>query len=254
MEDKLKILGLKDDESKTLFFLLREGPHPAGAIAKHLNIKRPSLYVYLKNLLASGLITQSTKNGIKIFSPITKEAFELIFDQRIIEIKNTKETFFNTIEEIKKNKTWEKPKIQIFEGPEEMRNLARDFLLYRDIETQSYWPIKSMIEVLGVDFFKDFNQERIKRNIWVNAIWPENQKVSNDKYPFMGAGEEFLREIRIAPKEIDFSMGYWIYENKVAFISSKKSNFGFIIENIELADMLRSQFEAIWQISKNDHA
>jgi len=45
-------------------------------------------------------------------------------------------------------------------------------------------------------------------------------------------------------------MGYWIYENKVAFISSKKSNFGFIIENEEYTNMLRSQFKILWQMSK----
>jgi hypothetical protein len=131
-----------------------------------------------------------------------------------------------------------------------MRNLAKDFLLYQNTETQSYWPIKAMIEVLGEDFFREFNISRIKRNIWVNAIWPEKQKIDMKKYPFMGAGEEFLREVRIAPVHIDFSLGYWIYENKVAFISSKKSNFGFIIENKEFTDMLRSQFNMMWKASR----
>ncbi len=66
----------------------------------------------------------------------------------------------------------------------------------------------------------------------------------------MGAGGDFLREIRIAPKQIDFSMGYWIYGNKVSFVSSQKSNFGFIIENQEFADMMASQFKVMWELSK----
>ena len=70
------------------------------------------------------------------------------------------------------------------------------------------------------------------------------------KHPYLGTGEKFLREIRIAPKDIGFSMGYWIYGNKVAFISSKKEAFGFIIESKELAEMLSSQFEVMWKLSK----
>ena len=86
--------------------------------------------------------------------------------------------------------------------------------------------------------------------IYTTAIWPENQKVDIKKHPYLGVGEEFLREIRIAPKKINFSMGYWIYENKVAFISSKKECFGFIIESKEFTEMMSSQHEAIWKISK----
>ena len=54
----------------------------------------------------------------------------------------------------------------------------------------------------------------------------------------------------MAPKEVAFSMGYWIYENKVVFISSKKECFGFIIESQEFAEMMSSQHEEIWKISK----
>jgi hypothetical protein len=37
----------------------------------------------------------------------------------------------------------------------------------------------------------------------------------------------------------------------VAFISSKKESFGFIIESKELVEMLSSQFEVIWNLSKS---
>ncbi len=34
-----------------------------------------------------------------------------------------------------------------------------------------------------------------------------------------------LREIRILPKNIDFTMGYGIYGNEVAFIPSQRENY-----------------------------
>ena len=89
-----------------------------------------------------------------------------------------------------------------------------------------------------------------ENNLYTRAIWPINQKIDIKKHPYLGVGEDFKREIRIAPKGVDFSMGYWIYKNKVAFISSRKESFGFIIESKELVDMLLSQFEIIWKMSK----
>jgi len=106
-----------------------------------------------------------------------------------------------------------------------------------------------MIGILGEEFFKKHNKERIAQNIYTRAIWPQNQRVNIQTHSYLGIGDAFLREIRIAPKEIGFEMGYWIYENKVAFVSSKKESFGFIIESRELAEMLSSQFEMVWKIS-----
>ena len=107
-----------------------------------------------------------------------------------------------------------------------------------------------MIEVIGEDTFRYLNKERIKRNIYTQAIWPNTQLVDIKKHPYLGVGEEFLREIRIAPEGIDFSMGYWIFENKVSFVSSAKEAFGFIVESKELVEMLSSQFDLIWKQSK----
>ena len=70
------------------------------------------------------------------------------------------------------------------------------------------------------------------------------------KHPYLGVGEEFKREIRVAPREVSFSMGYWMYGNKAAFISSRKESWGFIIESAEFTEMLRTQFEVLWKLSK----
>ena len=65
----------------------------------------------------------------------------------------------------------------------------------------------------------------------------------------MNVGKDFLREVRIAPPGIDFSMGYWLFADKAAFLSSRKESFGFIIESKELVEMLKVQFEVLWEMS-----
>ncbi len=65
----------------------------------------------------------------------------------------------------------------------------------------------------------------------------------------MGGGPLFKRHIRLAPKEVDFTMGYWIYANKVAMLSSSKERIGLIIESAEMIEMFKSQWRYIWNDS-----
>jgi len=251
MIDKtLEKLGLGDEEIKTFLFLLENGEQTAGNLAKKTGLSRPSLYGFLRKLQNNGFIVESQKNGVKTFQTGSKEKIQAILDEQIKGIEKGKSDIEKVFAEIGKGILITSPKFQFFEGKDGVKHVLKDLLLYRNIDTKAYWPIKAMIEILSEDFFIDLNKERIKRNIYTEAIWPENQKVDIKKHPYLGIGEEFFREIRIAPKEIDFSMGYWIYENKVAFISSKKECFGFIIESKEFTEMMLSQYKAIWKISK----
>ena len=44
-------------------------------------------------------------------------------------------------------------------------------------------------------------------------------------------------------------MGYWIYEHKVMFMTSRVERFGFIIESAELVEMMLNQHRVIWNMS-----
>jgi len=250
MEKALTKLGLKDQEIKVFLFLLENGEQTAGNLAKKTGLSRPSLYGFVSNLQKFGIVTESQKNGVKTFIASSKEKVIAILEEQISELEKGKHDIAKIFEQVKFGGITTSPKFQLFEGKEGMRNILRDVLLYRNIQTMTYWPIKSIIENVGEEYFKNFNKERIKQKTYVRAIWPQSQIVNIKKLPFMGGGDSFYREIRISPKEIVFSMGYWIYENKVAFISSKKEAFGFIVESKEFVEMLTSQFELVWKASK----
>jgi sugar-specific transcriptional regulator TrmB len=249
-EDILRKLELKDDEIKAFVFLLENGPQTAGNLAKKTGLSRPSLYGFMHKLQKMELVVESQKNGIKTFIASPKEKMASLFDEKIRELEKSKSSIEKIYSEVIKVGATVSPKFQLFEGKEGVKLVLKDMLLYRDIETKAYWPIKAMLEILSDDFFRNLNKERIRSRLTTRAIWPQTQAVDIKKHPYLGTGEKFLREIRIAPKDIGFSMGYWIYGNKVAFISSKKEAFGFIIESRELAEMLSSQFEVMWKLSK----
>lgn len=252
LETSFSALGLNEEETTTYLSLLETGPITVGALSHKLGKPRPSLYGFLKRLQDKGLVTQSSKAGVRTYLAEAPEKVGLLFQKKLDDLSREHHAYQEMLPSLLKKipSAFLSPKFQLYEGAEGLQFVLKDMLLYRNIETQAFWPIKAMVDILSPEFFRYHNKERIKNNIYTRAIWPMSQVVEIKKHPYLGAGKEFRREIRIAPKEADFSMGYWIYKNKVAFISSRKESFGFIIESRELVEMLLAQFEIMWKLSK----
>ncbi len=250
-ESLFSSLSVSPEESKLYIAMLSSGSISAGLLSRQVGLPRPSVYTTLKRLIIKGLVTESRKNNKKIFTPIHPDYLVNLFETQKTELDQAEKQLKNSLPDLRAllSGAYISPRLEVFESREGLERVLRDMLLYRDIRTEALWPIQTMIETLSPDFFDKHNRERIARNIFTRAIWPENQVVNFKKHPYLGSGKDFKREIRIAPENIDFSMGYWIYGNKVAFLSSRKESFGFIIESAELAKTLRSQFELVWKQS-----
>jgi len=256
MEDFQKIfsaLEISPKESETYFFLLRNGPKTVGMLAKKMNLPRASLYGFLEKLQKNGLVHESLKFNTKLFIAENPEKINFIFQQKKADLQKQQNLFTALLPRLKKQSFLSKfanPRFEIYEGKEGVKHVLKDMLLFENLETQAWWPISDMLKILGRDFFVYLNKKRIAQNLYTRAIWPEKKVVSIAENSFLDVGEKFLREIRVAPREVDFSMGYWIYGNRTAFISSDSESFGFIIESRELREMLLSQFEVLWKMSR----
>jgi len=248
----LSSLGLSEEEGKTYLALLDSGHQTAARIAQILGMPRPSVYGFLRRLCEKGAVAESQKGGVKVFVAEPPEKLGVLFEQMQERLEKQHMQFLSILPELaqRHGAKFMKPKFQLFEGEEGLKHVLKDMLLYKDIETLALWPIKTMIETLTPDFFRFLNKARIRQRLFTRAIWPHAQTVDIRQHPYLGIGKEFLREIRIAPERVNFSMGYWMYQHKTAFISSRRESFGFIIESAELSEMLRAQFEIVWEQSQ----
>ncbi len=252
LEQLLSRLGLEQGEVTTYITLWEKGPLSAGTLSKRTGTVRVTQYLFLKRLIEKGFVTQSLKQGVKLFTAEAPEKMMKLYEEKIQSLNDDYHLYKKLLPQMnaKRSDHVLAPKFQIFEGAEGLKNVLKDMLLYRNMETQAYWPIKQMLETLSGEFFHYHNKERIRNNLYTRAIWPQTEVIQIKEHPYLGAGKIFKREIRITPKDTHFTMGYWIYGNKVAFLSSRKESFGYIIESKEFADMMRSQFEIMWTISK----
>ena len=79
-QDKLKQLGLSDNESNVFSVLLHNNPAGATLLSKKCSMSRSSVYTILNSLIGMGLVGTTFKNEVKQFIVEDIEAFEDITD------------------------------------------------------------------------------------------------------------------------------------------------------------------------------
>ena len=244
--------GLSDSDAKLYLRLLEGGACTVGRLAHHVPIARTTLYGQLEKLKALGFVLENpTQGSTKTYSAEAPERLLAFYKQKLERMHILEKQFEKIIPDLESlNRSESKrPRLQYFDGRAAEHYLS-DILTYQDMTVYSFWPIKSMVALIGTDYLVYWNMVRIRRNIRLRAIWPQPQTTEVRLYPFMGLGEPFLREARLAPQEIKSRLSYIIYEDKVIFTSSDKEKFGFTLQSTEMSEMMREQFMLIWSLSK----
>lgn len=247
-----KEFGLSDKEMKIYFCLFRQGQKNVAEISKTLNLPRATLYDDLERLKKAGFVKNVSVSGSKVFDVETLENLNLLYKQKIEQMTLVQKGFEDQIPELMRDKYagQHKPQLHFYEGTDALHTMMNDLIVKEDVQVYSFWPIQSMISLMGDDYLTYLNKVRIKKNVHLKAIWPESQMVDLKRYPFMGAGKEHLREVRISPQLSKARLSYMVYADKVMVASSTQENFGFILQSKDMAEMLIDQFMLIWKISK----
>ena len=251
MKEALKLVGMNDEEIKIYFELLEVGTATAGELAKRLGIVRPTIYNYLQKMTNKGIVERSLKFGVRSFSAQSPDKLDKLFEAKQKELETKRQKFKTQMPLLmsKFGKRGSAPKIKIYEGAKEIENVYDDILNYRNIDSFSAWPASNMVSHLQEEYWLRNKRERVRNNLRIYQIRTNEKQPDITKAPYTTPCPELLRFSRIAPIEMDFEMGYWIYANKVAMLSSSKERYGFIIESEEMVGMLQSQWKYIWSVS-----
>jgi len=243
-------LGLPEVTYRIFQRLLEGGAASARQIAEGLNVPRPTVYDNLNLLIQKGLVTERSEDNKKIFQVDDLKNITQLLETKIKELNSQKSELDELLPELAQNLESVEPKIKFYSGVEGIKLVLRDLLWHENIATITMWPISDTVPLLGKEYMADLNRRRIKQNISIRGMWPRDKAANLVEYPFLGVGEGFLRETRLTPPSMTWSMSYWQYADKVAFISSKKEMFGFVIHSREFADLIKAQFEEIWKVSE----
>lgn len=246
----LGLFGLRDVEVIIYEELFAGGMLAASDLAKRVGVSRTSVYDLLERLIEVGLVTEALQGGVKKFVVQPPSKIQLLITEKEKELVEAKQVVSGLQDVYERKRISVKPRLQLFEGRAELQQMMKDLLLYRDITVRACWPVSKMMKLLSPEFMTEFHKERAARNITLHVIWPFTQLSTLKSNPTLNSSLGLKREARVAPREVDFSLGYSIYKNTVRFISSSDENFGFLVDSVELARMMQMQFDVLWKISK----
>ncbi len=252
IENILKNIDISENAQKVYLHLLRYGPMPARLLSEKIGMPRPTVYDAVNSLIKASLVISREEDGKSIFSPSDPNALELIIDQRITSLNKSKSEVHNLIPKLREQSKTTEPKIRFFSGKEGVEKILNDILWYKDIETYTLWPIDEMISLLGEEYLAWHNKRRVERNISLKSIRKFGTKLDFVKFPYLADKTNNMREIRYVPSSIEFNMSYWIYADKVTFISTGGHPFGFIVHSQEFSSMQKTHFDLMWNISTKE--
>ncbi len=166
---------------------------------------------------------------------------------RIDDLREKKKLFETMLPELIKAGITELPRISFYEGKEGLSRIINDVLWYGGKTIYTLWPYQEMLGVVGEEVLLRFNNRRLQEKISIHSLWPHDHK---DATKNIWIGKDILTERRRTPKSFSFNMGYTIYGDKVSFIASHNEGFGLIVQSKDFSNLMRAQFEVLWEISK----
>lgn len=137
-----------------------------------------------------------------------------------------------------------KPKTRFYEGEEGIRTVLWDSLR-AGLPLRATFSMSELREVPGLEEIDRYRDARIAKGINMRVVRSRSRD-TDDIWP---TSEAELRELRWAPPDATVSMTTLIYGHCVALLSSKRENYGLIIESEEYSAHQSTLFDALWRVS-----
>ncbi len=235
MKDKLRELGLTDNESSVYSALLELGPVHAGLITRKSGLHRRVVYDTLDRLIKKGLVGYIIENNVRLFQVADPKRFmELVKEREAIvqELMPMMSALYT--------KTREKEETNFYKGKQGLKKIFED-------QIESGEEILVMgASMMAYDilqfYFKWFDKRRKEGKIKARII-------------FNGAGKKVnvpYADVRYMPEKYSSPLAVNIYGDKVAIILWKKETpLAILIKNRQIAEGYKKYFEFSWKSARS---
>ncbi|MBA4791619.1 MAG: transcriptional regulator TrmB [Rhizobiales bacterium] len=240
MEDKLAKIGITGKLFKLYLAAVELGEAPVQEVAARAGLARTTAYDVLERLEQEELIRIEERAGRRFV--VAEDPVGML--QRL-ELK--KQVIGDLMPQIRSlyNRAKGKPQIRFYEGEEGIQTVLWDTLTCQSGLLCGILSMNELVETPGLDEMDVYIQERVKRDITLKVLRSRDKEVEQ----IWPTGSEQLRELRYAPEGISLGVTQYVYDDKVAILSSKRENYGLIIESEDFARLQSALFETLWAIS-----
>lgn len=235
IKDVLKQFNLTEKEVSVYVAALELGTTTAASIAKKAGIQRTHFYDISESLINAGFLQRVSKENKRLYSAADPETLIEIEEKKIEKLKQTLPEFkalYNT--------SGKKPRLTYYEGRSGIEQINEDTLRYKGEAVAFTTP--RFVSFPSRSTGKTYIDQRIALGNRVRVIGEDAPEI----HGLQERDKKELRETRVLSKDVfrsEIEIG--IYGNKV-FIIDYKEQFGFIIEDTEIARVMKMIFEIVW--------
>jgi sugar-specific transcriptional regulator TrmB len=257
IKDSMAALGLKPGSQEVLLYLIEHGVSSVAEISHSLSTPKSSIYDALEELVRHSLVTEYSENRSKTFGVSDVNQIIHKSNQSLERLKHANELLVSYIQTAEPIRQVSKPKIKFYFGDDGIRQAFRDTMWHKDCkETFLMWPTKEMVDILTPEFCDWHASGRIEHGVMMYVIHKESDKKWENrpeaKQLNQTRGWADLRELRYAPKNMNWSMSYWIYDDKCLFASGGAEHFAFVVQSREFVELMKILWKQVWEVSEKE--
>ncbi len=235
VKDVLAQFNLTEKESSVYVAALELGTTTAAAIAKNAGIQRTHFYDISESLINAGFLHRVSKGNKQLYAAADPETLIEIEEKKIEKLKQTLPEFkalYNT--------SGKKPKVTYYEGRSGIEQINDDTLRYKDELVAFTTP--RFVSFPSRSTGKAYIEKRVAMGNRVRVIGEDAPEIRE----LQERDVKELRQTRTLSSDVFHSeIEIGIYGSKV-FIIDYKGQFGFIIEDTEIARVMKMIFEIVW--------
>lgn len=231
----LQQYGLSNKQAKVYLAMLSLGTASITQISKRANLKRPTVYLVIDELLDKDLIVAIPKGKKTYYKAEPPE--ELI--TRLEERKKEIEKIMPELKSLYK-KSSKQPRVRFYEGKDKL------YKIYEEIfKAEEVWAMFSPDRFLTVFDNKD-NEHFFRILIRHGGVIYDMVEDTKKAREFVQAKYRMgSSEVKFLPKDFKLATDILVFDNKVAMMSFENV-IGIIIEDENIARAQKSNLQFIW--------
>ena len=240
MQQTLKLLGLSDKAAEVYGATLTLGTSAVKEIAAKAGLKRPTVYVYLDELIKDGFVQKITIGKKEYYQATSPKLIELRLEEHLSSLKKEMPHL-----EMLHSQGRGRPGVTVFEGEEGLRQIYEEVQHTKEL---IFWSDLSSVERMFPEAVHKISEAILSKSILTREIIADTPETRASTKRFAAtAGELYTRRLATGPIFNDSA----IYDNVVAFFRIQHSNLFVVrIEDPTIAETMRTLFEMAWLSAK----
>lgn len=234
----LKKLGFTEGESSVYIASLEMGAATVQDIAKKARVSRVTTYAAIERLVNQGLITTVTKGKRTLYHAEPPKRLIEVVSRHVASIESTLEDIKDSVDELTLLQGGEKPVVKVFEGAEALHAIQEILLATKPKQIDEFANFDVLRAMYPIEERKEFFKKLAQAKPNTRGVGV----LSGD----LAAPDPNGKIIRLDSKKHNFFGDLVVFGDNVAISTLRGKQVAILIENKDVADMMRSMFDVMF--------